>query len=274
MQRQKTVLLSTALFCLFFLTLSASAQVHPDVYSNSSLKGPYSFLGNKWLSDLDNNPGASVGIVNFDGLGNLTLSMTMNTAGTVTTYTGTGTYSVAKDGTGTLSFTLSGGPSLTDTMVLDTGGKSFQFVQISCTGCGSDNSVSSGTAVAMGASSFTTADLKGNYEWLLAKWTNDQNSNADVNLGTMIFDGHGNIKGSATDVSAGTPQSFTYSGTYSVNSDGSGSMNLNANGTSIMVAFVVNSASANGTGAKGLQLLKTAESGGSNSVHCGTATKQ
>jgi len=264
----------TALICLFLVTFLAATEVHPAVYSNKSLKGPYSFLGNKWLSNLTDNPSATVGIMTFDGLGNVTVSMTMNTAGTVTTWTGTGTYSVAKDGTGSMSGSLSGGPSFTEAMVLDSGGKSFQFVQTACTGCGDDTDISSGTAVAMGASSFTNASLKGNYEWLMAKWTNDQDSNANVNLGAMTFDGKGNIKGSGTDVYNGTAQSFTYTGTYSVNSDGSGSFTLTANGTSITDAFVVNSASATGTGAKGLQLLKTAESPGSTGVHSGTATKQ
>jgi hypothetical protein len=264
----------TALTCLFLITLFVSAQVHPVVYSNKSLQGPYSFLENKWLSDYNDNATGSIGIMTFDGSGNLTLSMTMNTANTVTTYTGTGTYSVAKEGSGSMSFTLSGGLNFTETMVLDSSGKGFQFVQTSCNGCGDTTDVSTGTAVAMGASSFTNASLKGNYEWLTAKWASEGGPNAEVELGTMIFDGKGNVKGSSTDDYAGTVSSLTFTGTYTVNSDGSGSMTLTANGTYITTdAFVINTASSTGLGAKGLQLLNT-YTPGTSGVRCGTATKQ
>jgi hypothetical protein len=244
----------------------SSAQVHPAVRSNASLTGPYSFLTNTWLANQSDNPCASLSIANFDGVGNFTVATYQNCAGTVNRYTGSGTYSVAKDGTGAMNVTLSGiFGSATEAIVLDSGGKSFQFVQTSCTYCGSNTDVNAGTAVKMGASTFSNASLKGNYEWMVTKWTNAQDAGAGVALGVMTFDGAGNVKGSWTDVYDGNVNSFTFTGTYSVDSGGDGLI-ADQSGDTLFV-FVVNSANSTGLGARGLQLL-TAR------VYSGTATKQ
>jgi len=266
----------TVLICALLLTLLASAQVHPAAYSNGSLKGSYSILTNTWLSSQSDNPCASLSIANFDGVGTFTVAIYQNCAGTVNRYSGSGTYSVAKDGTGSMNIAPSGiRGSATEAIVLDSRGKSFQFVQTSCTYCGSNTDVTSGTAVAMGASSFSNASLKGNYEWMKTKWTNAQDSGVDVTLSVMTFDGVGNVKGSGTNVYNGSVQNFMFRGTYSVDSGGDGSITVNdQNGNTVIFVFVVNSASSTGLGAKGLQLVNVPESPGLNDVYSGTATKQ
>jgi len=268
------------LMCILFASLltNAMAQVvkaHPATYSNKSLKGWYAVLGNKWLSNQDDNANASLTIADFDGAGNFTGSLTVNTAGTVTAYSGSGTYSVSKNGSGTMNTVLSGvSGSLTTAFVLDTAGKSFQFVQTACTFCGADDTDNStGTGIAMGASSFTNASLMGSYEVMLTKWTNAQNSQADASVGVMTFDGVGTVQGSFTEAS-NTVQTSTFTATYSVNPDGSGSMTTTGSGDTVTLSFGIVSASSNGTGAKGLLLLKTAEPGQSNWPFSGTATKQ
>jgi len=273
---RKTYLVFTILIGLFLLSSFAPAQVHPAVYSNASLKGPYGFLTNTWLSNQSDYPCAELGILNFDGAGNFTIAFTENCGGSVNSYTGGGTYSVAKDGTGSFTGTLSGiSGTFTEAIVLNSGGKGFQMVLTSCPFCGNDTDDDAGTAIAMGATSFSNASLKGSYEFMSAKLTYAQDENASINLGAGTCDGAGKIKGSGINVFAGTPQSFTYTGTYSVNSDGSGSMTITTpDGSWVTSAFVINSASSTGLGAKGLQTLKTAESSGSMSVESGTATKQ
>lgn len=67
------------------------------MYSNSSIK-PYSFLVNHWLSNPSDNPVGHLGIMNFDGAGNLTISDTINVDGTVGTDTGTLTFMLADAG--------------------------------------------------------------------------------------------------------------------------------------------------------------------------------
>lgn len=266
----------TVLISLFLVSSLAWAQVAPAVYSSGSLKGSYSFLTNKWLTDPDSQtPHAILGIMNFNGLGNATSAVTDNNNGSVTTATGTGTYSVAKDGTGSINWTDSNGGTATQIIVLDAAGKSFQGLTTSCTGC--DTSVYSYTAVKMGASSFSNASLKGNFEFMTLKWTSSQNPEAENSLGIVTFDGIGKVKVSSTMNHAGQVQSLKQAGTYSVNSNGSGSLTVtDQNNDSFTIAFVINSANPTTSAGKGLQYMVT----GCNTcqftgwVANGTATKQ
>lgn len=271
MQRARLV---SAVLTGLFLIISLRSASATD--SNASLTGSYSFLTNTWLANQSDNPCVALGIANFDGVGNLTIAIYQNCAGTVNRYTGNGTYSVATKGTGAMNYSLSGvSGSATAAIVLDSAGRSFQFVQTSCTWCGSGTDVTAGTAVKMGASSFSNASLKGNYEWMKTKWSNAQDPGADVTLSVMTFDGVGNVKGSGTNVSDGSAQHFMFTGTYSVDSDGSGSITVNdQNGNFRIFVFVVNSANSTGLGAKGLQMVNSPSTPGFNDTYSGTATKQ
>lgn len=265
---RKASLAFSALILLSVAALSTPTQVHAAAYSTSNLKGSYSMLTNTWLSNQSDDPCASLDIANFDGVGTFTIAIYQNCAGTVNRYSGTGTYSVAKDGTGSMNIALSGNSgSATEAVVVDSSGKSFQFVQTSCTYCASSTDVSGGTAIAMGASAFSNASLKGSYEWMMTKWTNTQDAGAGVALGVLTFDGVGNVKGSLTDVNDGSVTSLTFAGTYSVNPGGDGVMTLDG---SVNYPFVVNAANSTGLAAKGLQLIEAAQG---NHLYSGTATK-
>ena len=105
---------------------------------------------------------------------------------------------------------------------------------------------------------------------LTVKWTSSQSSNAVNTLGILTFDGISKVTASLTSDSAGTVTKVNASGTYSVSSDGGGSLTVtdkqNNSGT---ISFVINSAG------KGSQLMLTAcSSGCSNEVVAGTATHQ
>lgn len=257
-------LVLTVLASAFTLNLLASAQVHPALYSNSSLKGAYSMLTNAWPTSQSDNPCSSLSIADFDGAGSLTIVIYQDCVGTVNRYSGNGTYAVAKDGTGSMDVTLlliSG--ASTDAIVLNSAGKNFQFVQTSCTYCGNTD-VAAGTGVAMGSSSFSNASLKGNYEWMLTKW-----NGPDVSLGVIAFDGIGNVKGSFTEVSGGNPQTSTFTGTYSTYLQGDGSLTItDQNGSPVTFVTVVNSARSTGLDAKALQLLVVSTGvGGSATKH-------
>jgi hypothetical protein len=264
------------LISVFVLMLSASAQARPDVYSNKSLKGPYSFLLNQWTSDTETSGMTSIlGVATFDGAGDVTFSDGItNNDGDITTFSGTGTYSVGKTGIGSISLT-SGASTATFGIVADSGGKSFEIILYSCAKC---NTGLSGTAIAMGASSFTNASLKGSFAWMTNKWTASQNTTAEGGWGTFSFDGVGKVSVAGSWAVEGQAlESIPASGTYTVNSDGSGSMNItNPSGTTFTASFVINTASANGTGAKGIQYIETASSSSDfdGAVFTGTATKQ
>ena len=137
----------TTLSCLIAGIDVASASAQP-AFNNGSLKGSYSVLLTKWRSDTTSNPEVLVGVFDFDGAGNLTItSFTDNTGGSITSGTGSGSYSVKGDGTGSIAVSLSNGDQGTFSIVIDAKGKGFQMILTVCkNGCGS--SVLSGTAIA------------------------------------------------------------------------------------------------------------------------------
>ena len=126
---------------------TAIAQVSTS-FSNASLKGAYGRLVNKWTPDPNQAAEASIGVATFDGAGNMKVSITDNTAGTVTTDTWKGTYSVNSDGTGSFALTDSKGNEVKGALVVNSAGKCYQLLDTSLpcgTSCG--NMVMSGTAV-------------------------------------------------------------------------------------------------------------------------------
>lgn len=248
---------------LFTLSLRTPAQAQSAGYSNSSLNGAYSMLTNSFPSSQSDKPCSTLSITTFDGAGSLSIIIYQDCVGVVTRFTGNGTYAVAKDGTGSMNVTLVLVPGVSsDAIVVDSAGKTFKFVQTSCTYCGNTD-VAEGTGVAMGASSFSNASLKGSYEWMLTKW-----KKPDVALGVMVFDGIGAVKGSFTEVSAGGTKTSTFTGTYSFSPYGDGMITItDPNGTATNLVGVLNSANPAGLDAKGLQLLVASTGVG------GTATK-
>jgi hypothetical protein len=257
--RVRVLALFTILLIALFGVLNAS---NPPAFSNGSLKGSYSVLMINWTSD----PGRTedlVGVFNFDGAGKFSVtSFTDNKVGTIGTGTGSGTYSVNANGSASMNITLSNGASGVFGIVINAAGKGFEIM---CTNCGGDPNVLSATAVASGGSSFSNASLKGSYEFLSTQWPTPQDSNAQNDLGILTFDGVGKVKASITENVAGNVTIIKASGTYSVNSDGSGSFTVTPKTGSITYVFAIDS------GGKGFQFIK-AVSGGS--VQSGTATHQ
>ena len=254
---------AVALFTILLIALPGVLNAsNPPSFSNGSLKGSYSVLMINWTSD-PNKTEDLVGVFNFDGAGKVSItSFTDNKVGNLTTGTGSGTYSVKTNGSGSMNITLSNGDSGIFGIVINAAGKGFQMM---CTNCDGDPNVLSATAVATGGSSFSNASLKGNYEFLSTQWPTPQDSNAQNDLGILTFDGAGKITASITENVAGKVTIIKASGTYSVNSDGSGSFTVTAKTGSITNVFAIDS------GGKGFQLIK-AVSGGS--VQSGTATHQ
>ena len=170
------------------------------------------------------------------------------------------------NGTGTINTSLSDGGSGTFAIVLNSGGKGFQMIMTTCNpGC--TTNILSGTGIATEETSFTNKSLKGAFEFLTVKW--NENANAVNAVGVATFDGKGNVGASLTADNAGTVMTASASGTYSVNSDGSGSLTLSNNqGYAESLAFALNAKN------KGMQLLITSCSGCTESVQTGSATLQ
>jgi hypothetical protein len=256
------------MFMVIALALSAQAS-----FSNASLKGGYSFLLNKWTADVNANQEAVVGVMTFDGVGNVTASITAIQGGVVHTGTASGTYTVNSNGTGAINFTTGGTtpPHFAITLNATAAGLA-HGMQLLVTNENS-NVVDSGTAFLQSTTpaTYTLASVKGNLGFQINKWTADVNASQDGIVGIFSFDGAGKIKGSYNEVNGGVLKTGTFTGTYTVNSDGSGSMSLIVGTDNPQLAFALNNATPTSP-AKGLQLLQT--SGGGNKVQSGVALKQ
>jgi hypothetical protein len=261
-----------ALVCLAAAMTVPMALAQSPAFNNGSLKGSYGFLIAEWTSSSSVSAFNSLGVMTFDGAGNLSGSYTANSAGTVVTGTFSGTYSVNSNGTGSMSFEISGYGTVTNAFVVDASTKNLQLLQTTCPSAGCGNWVNSGTAVAQVSTSFSNASLKGAYGRLLNKWTSDPNQQADADVGIATFNGAGKMKVSETDNTAGTVTTDTWKGTYSVNSDGTGSFAVtDSKGYEVQGVLVVNSAG------KGYQFMLTSLPCGSscgNMVMSGSGTHQ
>ena len=95
------------------------AQSQECPAENATLHSTYVLHGTGFAGG---NPFAFVGRVTFDGQGNLTASGTGSVGGTIVKgISGTGTYSVNRDCTGTYTFTRGGGTSHWDFLVAPSG---------------------------------------------------------------------------------------------------------------------------------------------------------
>ena len=259
--------LFSRLLAILVLTLTltvVSAQSMPP-------SGSFGLLINASYSDLSNNNGFTVlGVINFDGAGNVagTYTVELGSSRTQTsqpiTGTFTGTYSSNPDGTGTLTSIADNGTIFTFATASTDGGQGLQLVGTSCSTCDIG-----GTSIISGfARNAYTGSLNGSYGFQL---TNSPIPSASV--GVVNFDGAGNVTMSLTFVglsgTVGKPNIFTgtSTGTYSVNSDGSGNITLTAaNGNTQTYVFVITD------GGSGLLLLQTNRAG--NGVQFGTARRQ
>jgi hypothetical protein len=246
------------------LTLrTASAQSMPS-------SGSFGYLLNATFSDPSNESGLAIlGVINFDGAGNVTGSYTTEQGSSAThssqpvTGTFTGTYSSNADGTGSLTTTADNGTTFTFAMVITDRGQGIQFVATNCP-CDMSTTTFSGVARAV----YTGSLNAGSYGFQAAN-----SPTPAASLGLLSFHGAGNVSMSLTFVgltgASGQPNIFTgtTTGTYSSNRDGSGAFALaNANGNMQTYVFVLTD------GGSGILFLQTNRAG--NGVSFGTGRLQ
>jgi hypothetical protein len=248
------------------LGLVGGAQV------STSLSGSFGFLIYISLAPTTVDSGTGLlGVMSFDGAGNVTGSYTFQRGSTSTkaaqTFTGTltGTCNPNSSGTGSVTIALDAGLTATFAMVITDGGQGLQLVGTNLIGGDVSGEVITGVARAAYAGLLT-----GSYGFQL--------NNSPIPAGTIgvaDFDGAGNVTVSFTSVGVGTDpnqppaMSGTLTGTYSTNPDGSGTMNFPAqpgqSGNSAFTFVITDS----GSGA--LLLLTT---GTGSNVSSGTARLQ
>ena len=258
---------------LIFMAIAIALPAQAATFSKASLKGSYSFLTNLWTANGATSQFAMVGVLTFDGAGNVAGSYTAMSGTTMTSGTLGGTYTVISNGTGTLTFTSGSSAQYAITLNSTTAkvAHGVQLLQIN----DSNNEIISGTAVlqATTAATYSVASLKGNFAFQYNPWTADGSLGEDGGTGIFTFDGKGNLNVSITSVYDG--QVFTNSsltGIYSVNSDGSGSLSVGSKHTP-QLAFALNTVTAGL--AKGLQFVDTNTGDGPGDlVITGNALKQ
>jgi hypothetical protein len=255
--------MQVGVFIFVIIALALSAQAAG--FSNASLKGSYSFLVNKWTADLNSNQGAQVGVVTFDGAGNVTESYTAINGGVVQTATDSGTYTVNSNGTGTINWADGHQTAIT----LNSTVASVAHGVLVLATDDNHNEVLIGNAWLQSPTvqTYSAASVKGNFSYQWNKWTADVHETQAGGGGIFSFDGKGKIKGSGTYMDGGVLQTGTFTGTYKVNSDGSGSLSLSNN---VQLAFALDSVAAGH--AKGWRFLQTNTTG--NIVVSGIALKQ
>jgi hypothetical protein len=251
---------SALLLTLTLLCSLAAAQ-------SSSLSGSFGFL-------LNHSGGLAVlGVMNFDGAGNVTGSYTGRSNGghpQSNPGTFTGTYSSMPNGVGvkpgSVTIALDMGVTLSLDMVVTDGGQGLQLVATNAGG-GLDLAGAVFSGVARAA---YTGSVNGSYGFQL-------NSIPDPSgyLGVVSFDGAGNVAMSITNVGApqeGSPPPVggaTLTGTYSLNPDGSGTITLpDASGNPALTFAIVST-----DGGSGLLVLLASGPPGST-VSSGTARLQ
>lgn len=271
--------LTLTLICSFAY-LTPGNRLCAVAAQNTSLNGSLGFLINAsyFMRPNDNGQGI-LGVMNFDGAGNVTGPYTFQigalrgrSAAQTIAGTFTGTYSSKPDGTGSVTVAFDFGGTLTFAMVIADGGQSLQLVMTNCTfgsqGCNFLATVNSGIARVAKA-----ADLNSSYAFQLGNTPSPTGT-----VGVMKFDGAGNVAMSFTSVDTGKDDtsgqapvsSGTLTGTYSSNSDGSGTINFPAQpgqSANSAFAFVITD------DGSGLQLLQTTGRADDN-VSFGTARLQ
>jgi len=246
------------------MVLALSAQ--GASFSNASLQGTYSHLTNRWTADPTDVQLARVGIITFDGAGNVTNSFTEIINGNVVTGTLSGTYSVNPDGTATITW-----PSSPYQVLLNLNSTAakvahgFQYV-IEIPGYNEAN-VGEAFIQSTAPATYSLSSLKGSFSFDFHEATTDSTVAIQGGVGLFTFDGKGNVKGSSRCMVGGVYQTATFTGTYVVNPDGSGTISLSNN---TQYAFVLNSVA--GRLAKGLQFIQTNTTG--DVAVSGTAQKQ
>jgi hypothetical protein len=255
---------------------TVAAQVAPPV-------GPYGFVLNATFSDPSTQGGGAIlGLMNFDGAGNVsgpyTLELGSGGANPKADVTGslTGTYSSNPDGTGTMSVTLVDVGNVTIAnvtlaMVIDDHSRNLQLAETGCTGaiCDLTGTVVSGVAEI----EFTgqvhpihQGFLNGSY----GLQTTKSSPTPATTLFVWTFDGAGNVTLSGTFVGPGPiAVRGTLLGTYSVNPDGTGNITIPPQQGSLMgqtFVFVITN------GHSGLLVLQTNRAG--DGVMYGTGRHQ
>jgi hypothetical protein len=197
--------------------------------SNATLNGGYGFLITGANSS---GPAAIVGLLTANGKGALTGSETISVDGVITSSVAlTGTYSVKSTCTGSATITPTGFPTAKYNITVVSSGKQIDMVD-------SDSGVTEyGYALALGKSTCTAAAINGAFGFQGGGVTS---SLAPIAFsGQAILDGVSVVTGTETYTEDGTVSNEPLSGTYTVNSNCTGTITLTFTHSTSTINFVI-----------------------------------
>jgi len=210
-------------FCvalLVFTTLVAVGSASAGSCSLATAKGVWGYLS----TGFDNYglPKTVLAQATADGKGNLTGWATVNDYGTVVPVTYTGTYTIAKNCTGSWTLTFPDGSTLSNNYVMDDSKKGYQAIR-------TDGGVESAFAVVQGSA---VCGMTGKKQTFAFNYPGTQIGVGPVAfLGQTSFDGKGNISGTMDMSLQGTiTTGVPFTGTYTENADCTGTVQISGGG--------------------------------------------
>ena len=236
---------------------SGNAQPAAATCSTSTLNGVYTFnaTGFTLASNAVSGVGNGAGLLQFDGQGNVTLNLTTVVGNTSTVSTASGSYSLASNCVGSATLTDSNSHSLvmsfslfstsaTNTNFFASLARASNFLMTGAAHTAyAQSTPPSGQTITGGTCS--TSDLNGTYTLLLngrAISNAGTLSGSYQSIGTANFDGQGNVTlAGIANTNLAQGQTFSYTGTYSVPSNCSGTLNFTTSSAAAFTLVVWNS---------------------------------
>ncbi|MGA2357041.1 MAG: hypothetical protein ABSG02_21305 [Terriglobales bacterium] len=218
----------TSIAALMFVALIASGSFAATC-TNASLKGVYGSVG----SGLNGSgePAAGVSQITSDGNGNLTGTTTKSVDGTIGTFSTTGTYSIAKNCTGTGTLTNQDDQSENSNIILNNGNKGAFMIQTD------PNHTVSSVAYAQGTATCTNLGVKHTYSFEATGFYTSVGQIAAA--GQFVLNGAGKLTGTATFSLDGSISTLPVTGTYQINSNCTGTLTFTPQGESAVNLGVV-----------------------------------
>ncbi|MGA9352397.1 MAG: hypothetical protein WBV46_01820 [Terriglobales bacterium] len=210
----------------FCFVLAAQPSV---ACSNATLKGSFGFV----LTGVNSSEvlTATVGQMTADGSGGLTGSETVSNDGVITSNVSmTGSYSLAKNCTGTATITPAAGSASNYSLVVI--GTQIQMVETD-TGY-----TEAGYAVEQGSASCSIAGIKGTFGFRGGGWNVSSSLIPTADAGQVKADGSGNLSGTQQGSFGGQVYSTSISGSYTVNENCTGTVTYSVEGTTTHANFV------------------------------------
>lgn len=203
---------------VFAIAMMIAAKPASAACSNATLKGVYGYYHGR--------PGGGstiktvVGQFTADGAGSLTVSWTLTANGVISTGTSTGTYSIAKNCTGTMTFSNEDYSPADFSLVMDDSLQGFQMIQTD------SDTAQTGFALAEGAG--VTCGLIGKAQTYAVNLAGVLYPSLDIDIivGHLTADGHGNLSGNETSSVDGVISTASVTGTYTENADCTGTAQI------------------------------------------------